>query len=199
MNKIYYIYAMIPEYIYNQKIKYLLSSSQYDFRWKHGKMYGLYAWTTSKKMMKEFFEVRDNKIYNVIKNDMYDKEELDRLKSNYPDLELGYRRYYYDDCENEEDSILITSTKNEHINSTEFPEEYLYEFGPKASDEFVYYIFKDKIIKALDILGYTTSYDIEYGTEAENDAAQYNLSFNLTKYGNKHKIKFTNQMNRFLV
>lgn len=198
MKKIFYIYTSIPEPIYNKKVKYLISNI-HDFRWKHGKMYGLYAWTTSKKMIKEFFEIRKNDIYTVIKADVYDDKELERLKDKYSDLKLDYRRYYFDGKEEEKDSLLIVSTKNEYVNSTMNSEEYLYEFGPKPSEEFTYYIFKKKIIKALDTLGYTSKYDIEFGNEAESESAQWNLTgFNLTKYGQSYKIHFDNQMNNLL-
>ena len=197
MKKIYYIYAIIPEYLYNKKIKYLFSS-QHDFRWKHGNMYGLYAWSTSKKKVKEFFEVREKSIYTVVKSDLYDDSEIARLKDMHSDLELKRRRYYYDDCKNDEDSILITSTKNEHVSSTEFSEEFINEFGPQVSEMFSYSIFKDKVIRALDILGYTTRYDIEYGNDQESDLANYNLGFNLNTFGNPTRIKFDNQMNNLI-
>ena len=198
MKKIFYIYASIPESIYNKKVKYLISNT-HDFRWKHEKMYGLYAWTTSKKIVKEFFEIRKNDIFTMIKSDDYDDSELERLEDRYSDLKLECRRYYFDAKEDEKNSILIVSTKNEYVNSTMNSEEYLYEFGPKPSEEFPYHIFKKKIIKALDTLGYTSKYDIEYGTEAEAESAQWNLTgFNLTKYGQNYKIHFDNQMNILL-
>ena len=198
MKKIYYIYAIIPEQIYYSKIRYIIPN-QHDYRLKHNSMYGLYAWTTSKKITKEFFEVRNKSIYTLIKGDMIDKEDYKRMKEKYGELELDYRKYYYDgNTPIEEDSITIVSTKNEYIQSTEYVAENLYEFGPKSDINIHYSIFKDKIIKALDLLGYTTDYDIEYGEDSDADCASYNLSFGLTKYGNKDITKNVNQMNILL-
>ena len=39
---------------------------------------------------------------------------------------------------------------------------------------------------------------MEYGTESENDEANYNLGFNLTVLGQPSKIKFDNQMNNLI-
>ena len=196
--KIYYLYAKIPENIYNKKVKYLISNN-HDFRWKHSYMYGLYAWTTSKKILKEFIEVRENSIYTLVKNDILDKEEYNRIKDRYSDLELkSYRYYYNNSLKLDDESIMIVSTKNEYVHSTEFNEEFIYQFGPQVSDTFPYYIFKDKIIDALDRIGYVSKYDIELGSEDDSNFANYNLGFNMTKYGHKNKVVYNNDMNNLL-
>ena len=198
MKKIYYIYAIIPENIYDKKVRYIIPN-QHDYKLKHNAMYGLYAWSTSKKIVKEFFEVRNKSVYTLIKKDIYDKEDYKLIKEKYGDLELDYRKFYYNnDSPDEEESITIVSTKNEYVQSTEYISENLYEFGPKADIAIHYSIFKDKIIKALDLLGYTTDYDIEYGNDSDADYASYNLSFGLTKYGNRNVTGNVNQMNILL-
>ena len=51
---VYFIYAKIPRYDYDETLKFLLSN-QHDFRAKGNYMRGLYAITNNKKFLKEFF------------------------------------------------------------------------------------------------------------------------------------------------
>lgn len=198
MKKIYFIYAIIPEKIYNEKIKYIISNI-HDFRWKHGNMYGLYAWSTSKKIIKEFFEVREKSMYTLVKKDIYDEEEIEKMRKTYTELELKRRQYYFDKTQDKKESLLIVSTKNEFVQSTEFYEENLYEFGPPIEKIANYSVFKDKIIKALDKIGYVGAYDQLYGTESDVDLCLYNKGFGLTKYGYKDiSLNGYNQMNVLL-
>lgn len=195
MKRVYFIYVAIPEVTFNT-IKYMLGNTE-QYRWKHDKMFGLYAWTSSKSIAKEFFEVRNKDIYTLIKKDV-DEDELNHLKSDYNLLKLERRIYYLNGDNILDKSVEIVSTKNEYVCVTSDSEEYMWEFGPQIEEDTPYRIFNDKIIEALDTIGYNNGYDLRYGTDAEIDAANYNASFGLTPLGKRQKIVYDNQMNILL-
>ena len=60
------------------------------------------------------------------------------------------------------------------------------EFGPSIYATVDYEIFNDSIINALDIIGYTSEYDINHSNDDERiERANFQESFNLTPLGNK--------------
>jgi len=192
MKKIYFIYVSIPENIFN-KVKYMLGNTE-RYRWKHDKMFGLYAWTTSKSIANEFFEVRDKDIYTLVKKDV-DDEEFRHIKDDLNILKLDRRVYYLDKTEHKDRSVEIVSTKNEYVCVTSDSEEYIWEFGPPIDESVPYIIFSDKVMDALDTLGYSKGYDLRYGEDMQNDYANYNASYGLTPLGKRDKILYDNQMN----
>ena len=46
-----------------------------------------------------------------------------------------------------------------------------------------YRLFKDDIIHALDMIGYTSAYDLCYGNMEEVDNASFNMSYNIGSMG----------------
>lgn len=195
MKKVYFIYVAIPEEIFNT-IKYILDKSD-NYRWKKSKMFGLYAWSTNKSIVKEFFQVRNKDIYTIVKKEI-DDFEYKNFKDIYNTLKLDRRLYYFDRSEKKERSIEIVSTKNEYIASTMNAEENLWEFGPPIEQSVPYTIFNNDIIYALDYLGYTKEYDLRYAAEDTIDFNSYNESFGLTPLGNRNKMIYENQMNILL-
>lgn len=195
MKKVYFIYAIIPENIFN-KVKYMLGNTE-RYKWKHDKMFGLYAWSTSKSIVKEFFEVRNKEVYTLIKKDI-DEPEYEYIKDKYNLLKLDRRVYYLDSSKNIKKSVEIVSTKNEYVCTTIDSEEYLWEFGPPINESVPYHMFNDKIIYALDTIGYSKNYDLKFGDEYKSDTTSYNLSFGLTPMGQKDKIVYDNEMNILL-
>lgn len=199
MKKIYIIYATIPENIYNRQLKYTLPSTNKDYQWKNGKMYGLYAWTDSKKILNEFFEIRNSGIYTVSKKSCLSDEEYKIFKDNYSMLKLSLNRFYYTSEMNDDECIDIVTTKNEYVISTEYGIETLNEFAFKPSEEISYLLFNKEIIKALDTVGYVDAYNDLYGTDDQAGFTSYQNSFGLTTFGYKKSLpKIENQMNILL-
>lgn len=195
MKKIYFIYAAIPEKVFNT-VKYMLHNAD-TYRWKSGKMFGLYAWTTSKAIATEFFEIRNKNVYTLIKKDI-DEDEYKHIKDQFNVLKLDHRRYYFTHEREKENSIEIVSTKNEFVCTTMDAEEYLFEFGPPINESIPYQIFNDKVMYALDLLGYTKNYDLKYADETQVDFTNNQLSYGLTVLGTTDKIRYDNEMNILL-
>lgn len=194
--KIYFIYAKIPEDIYNKRIKYIISN-KHSFRWKEKYMFGLYAWTKDKKICKEFLDLRgESGIYTLVEKEVDTKEELHLLRKRYTELELGIYRYYYNKSQKEDQSITVVSTKNEWLSSTEYASENMMEFGPKVVHDIDYLLFNKDIRMALDTLGYTTDYDIMFqgNNEERYDNAVDHIGFDLTVYGHPYPFLFNNQL-----
>ena len=196
MKKLYFIYVRIPENIYNNKIKYLIPNV-YDYRWKHGYMYGLYAWTTKKKYVKEFFEVRDKSAYTLIEKEIEDDDDVKQVNSIHPSLKLVLKKFETIEDGNKK-KVEILCTKNEYVVSVIDGDEYLYDFGPEIYEDIDYRLFNDKIIKALDTLMYVNKYDSLFGSVDENSFNEYNAGFNLTKYGDYIKLRDVDQISALL-
>lgn len=177
MKSIYLIYISIDESTFNI-FKYVLPNV-HDYKWIDDKFYGLYAWTNGKSKLTDFMEVRDNKVFNVSKKEL-DEDEYDLFKDHFHLLEL--KRYNYKT--NDKKDMEVVSTKNEMIEIFSNGKENYMEFGPTVDDSFNYRIFKKDLINALDILGYTSIYDLNYGSMEENDLASYNGSYGLGPVGN---------------
>ena len=184
MNKVYLIYATIPTYLFENKYKYLIEN-RYDYKPYEDNMIGLYAWTTKKELKKEFEAVRSqSNIFNVIKKDDIDDEFEELLTTKYASLELGYRDYGIDNDE----YLIICSTKFEHVNSTIDGDENMEEFYEKSYlDDFGlidYKIFSKEMQVALDTVGYTMKYiETSSDDQEEIDFINYNSSYNMGATG----------------
>ena len=77
--KLYLIYAIIPSNVFSTRIKYLIDNVK-DFKTQGNDRVGLYAWTTSKKILEEFLEGRDHDIYKVIKKEFMDDDAQEMLE-----------------------------------------------------------------------------------------------------------------------
>lgn len=180
MKSIYIIYIKIDEDTFNI-FKYIIPNV-HDFKWRDDNFYGMYAWTTSKSKLSEFLEIREKSIFNISKKEI-DDEEYKMFKSHYHLLEL--KRYDYNSNRtNKDEYVKVVTTKNEKIEVQDNGSENYNEFGPAVSSLFNYKIFKKDIIQALDIVGYTGLYDVNYGNLDYMDAANYNKSYGLTPLGN---------------
>ena len=170
---------MIPRQVYDNTIKFLLNN-KYDFRYKHEKMYGLYAYTKSKKLLTEFMDIRGGSgVYNVIKSDMSEEMFYDLNDKN---SELKLIRSSFKTLNGE--SMELVVTKNEDHVVKNDSEEYIYEFGISAFKKLNYIIFNEKIIKALDRLNYVKLFERDYG---DTDLLFFNDSFGLTPEGHLDK------------
>lgn len=190
--KIFYIYAKIPRLLFDERLKYLLST-QHTFHCKKGYMCGLYAFTNSKKIMKKFLEFRDPEVYSVIKDDI-DDDEYQNIHLNKSDLELRYSDFTL----NEKEKIEMVVTKNEETIIKFDGKEYINAYGPSSYVKTNFYIFNDKIINALDGLGYTKSYIDQFGSDDEVDYMYYNESFGLSPLMNDHMNSKYNELNLLL-
>ena len=196
MKTVYFIYVSIPQKIFDSKIKFLLSNTE-DFRFKRNTMYGLYAWSTKKKIVKEFFELREPKIYTLVEKEIDSEEYFEHFKSKYSNLELTIREYDRKDGANLKTTEIVT-TKNEWVNSTIDNEQNLWEFGPEVFEDIPYKLFKNKVINALDLIGYIDTYIRKFGTNEEIDDENYNRSFGLTSNGNEYRLNTSDTVNVLL-
>lgn len=197
MKTVYLIYASIPELIFN-KVKYLMGTSGNYFKWKNHNMYGLYAWSDDIKLVKEFTDLRYQEIYNIVKK-KFEPDEFKRFKKAHKLDKLGLYKFKI----NNNEKIDIVCTNNEHYVSTEEYESYMPEFGTIVYKEVPFSIFNDKIINALDILGYVANYTRTYSDDEEYDAIisciDHNESYGLTYFGNKIAIDFHNEVGNFVL
>lgn len=201
---VYFIYAKIPSKIYDERIKFIISNV-YDYRFRNGYMYGLYAWTKKKKIYKEFIELRNNgNIYTVIKKDDIDDDQFKEIKDTYFQLELKSYRYFHktESSEDEDNSsrfMEVVSTKNEYNICTNEFSEYINEFGPKVKDGYPdYLMFSPDVIEALDIIGYTTDYDITQTTGARKEKAIENFQEGKTVLGRDLFVTGENELTNLL-
>ena len=216
--KLYKIYLTIPEEIYNKRIKYLVSKESFEgYHFKKNKkyVYGLYAWTTKKKYIEEFKRTRFMDAFSINKSEI-DEDEFEDFKSKYSTLKLDMRKFFYSAEINPDnydyDSYMLTiktvnasdinnnivlTTKQEWIESTQHLRENMEEHYA-SNISFDYKIFKRHIQEALDILGYTTMFDLHNSTNPESDEyisrslkAENNYHHNKTVFGNE-LIKYNN-------
>jgi hypothetical protein len=196
MKTVYLINAMIPRDLYDKGLKFLLHSKS-DFRLNSNVMTGIYAWTTSKKYLDDFLTVRDKSIYKVIPIEFDDKEEFKSFKNDNKESMLSYQTFNSSFYTEKTKEVEILVTFNEYIQSTEYGEENMYEFGCFNMNLINYNIFKDKLIDDLDILNYTYEYDKRNENE-EKELVDYNRSFGLTSRGSLIRFDSDNEVNILL-
>lgn len=195
--KVYGIYAIIPTEVFeNRMSKLVYDKNKFRLSKNENYYYGLYAWTTKKKVVEEFLYIRNKDMYKV-KEIKIPKEDERDFKLEFKFEELAYYNYKVGKEEYE-----VLTTLNEFTescdNRSENLDELLYE--EITNDVADYEILKKDLIKALDIIGYTTYYDIECGGNPEvttdeeaNDRlalASDSKSYNQTVYGRRY-IDFT--------
>lgn len=146
----------------------------------------LYAFTRSKKLAADFESVHNMTLFTKIEKKM-DKEEYEEFKK---DMDHAYLEYHsFDDKSN----ILITKLEGSILDSAvDDIELYLCYYAALG-----YEAFKDKYIRALDILLYTLYYQMN-GQDAEFYG--YNYAYGLTPEGVPgNQVMFTlNFMNTYL-
>lgn len=206
--KIYMIYASIPESIFNDISEFLPNLSVWSYDDETNRYIGLYGWTRNKDLYKDFIDVRkDCEFYRYLSKDL-DKHEYDEFKKEFLMMKLKYYKYSrgdYNDCK----SVAFPSTKWEYecTDSSAIENNVLYRIYGIFGEMGDYYIFKDDVIEALDVIGYTTLYDSVYGgddcfCDEEKDArvelALYNMSYGLTVRGNKFIDIFSDKFGIFM-
>jgi hypothetical protein len=202
---VYLIFIKVPRDEYDEKLKYLIGgirSRHVDFTYKPVKahMEGLYAWTTSKKLMKEFMNTRYTKAFKVKKFDIDGKKKFKEFSSTYDGLKLEKRKFYFslvydnwnddnerDDLVEGEDYLYIVSTLEERLNCSEYFEENIGEFVIGSDVDIFpdYTLFNSEIIEALDYIGYNYFYDTSIIPMIcqlldETDYTSYNFPYNVT-------------------
>lgn len=223
-NKIYLVYLKIPKSIYNNYQKHLLmgidKTPPID---DNGDYYVLfYAWTDEKELIKEFTRFRNRDIYDIVKKKGLSDDELTELKQDHAEKRLGRYKFYHsylddvneynakeeyiqatkDEKDNDYYTIFV-ATKNEYVNCSLDLVPNMFESGPASFANIDYSIFKNKYIEVLDILGYTSYFDLYWhDTNPESDdmtdryiVAGENAESHLTTYGH---IFFDISDNEFL-
>lgn len=124
----------------------------------HKKSNSLYAYTDNKKYAKEFEKMRDMEKFDIVSEEI-DQNTLNYLAKNYQGKYLKKIPIKIYDMKNKlwfDSDIIVTIDESLGIQnaSTHLMYETLYKYCWDNP-----YIFKDKIIKALDILEYTKVYN----------------------------------------
>lgn len=194
MKKIYLIYAKIPDPLY-QMLSFYIRYIEKTFTISvDNKWLGLYAWTTSKKKLKIFKETRKKAKVYIYKEKMIEKDYLKKFSEENKDSKLGNYEYIQSYSLACLPPINVITTLEEYNIATD--NDIIYEFLVENSVfqnyNVDYMIFRTDIINALDILNYTTEYDLFWGGESEDDGedrtetANYLMSYNQTPFGNKY-------------
>jgi|GEM_PF-2592158 len=202
--KIYNIYVKIPkdyieeDYMSDEnpllhKYTYYLNDIDKIYQLKNNRYYtGLYAWTTSKKLLKAFLKDRINSIYTIVKESI---DEYGFITKYYKAHQLKEREYFFIDNDGSWGKMDIVTTKFEHDVASDPYSAYAFIFTPLI--HYNYRIFNSDIIDALDILGYTKFYDRTFN---DNDVdlmeyLDYNESYGCTSLGHHDYFTFNNQVN----
>ena len=178
--ELYLIYADIDCKVYDKEIKYILPNEPV-FQKDGQVMKGLYAWTTKKKLLKEFKDDRkDANIYLYLKKEV-DEDELENFLDKYDMLQLKRYGYNKGTDENGKDRFInITSTKNEFIITTEFGAENMQEDIDEIFDHLLELrAVNDDVCKACCVLGIMRYWKAIYGEIDEIDYLNYQESFGL--------------------
>lgn len=201
---VYIIYAKIPYDVFI-KNNYTAIFNMDMFNLTFDKKYyiGIYAWTKNKKDLKTFLNERKN-------NDFY---TFEKINLNNDEFEIFQNKYYQEELDLHDfytsfnNAIHIISTNLEYEVSTETSmiDSIVYTSIDKYSD---YYILKDKYIKALDIISYTSFYDLAYvdfsnilnneEKEIREALASENSQYGITVYGHKYYDILYSQFVSFL-
>lgn len=199
MKKVYLLYLIIPKIEFENRI-YTLVENKYNYTDLNDEnVIGLYAFTTKKSYLKEFFEVRNKERYYVKKLEM-EPEEFSEWRVEHITAELSHYELNVDG----KNKVDVLCTKFEYTFINDYSSEIVMDtlMLYPVND---YMLFKDEYQIALDSIGYTTFYDTLIGgdshfyTEEEIEEriayADYNLSYGMTVFGQKFPINLTNQFN----
>lgn len=203
MKDVYIIYAGIPNYLWEIKMKYIIDESRYitsgkEYDYDGKKRYFIYAWTSNKKYLNEFKYFRNNAFKTIykIKKVKMDKVEYSQFKYKYKDEKLEYREIPSNDNEyyGTNDYVKVLCTDNESMYTIDEGHVYLYNYLSEIIGV-NYTVFDEKYINALDSLGYCDEYNIikfdcsdDPDIYSENyELSTFNASFELTGLGN-HKL-----------
>ena len=190
MKKVYVIYIKIPERYYNDCLKFLIPKESI-FRYNSGNYSGIYAWTTNKKDLEEFISLRGKDKYKVQKFEL-DSDEFKEFKRKYIAFRLYRYTYYFDNEYDDDKSSTVLTTRFEYIESTDNMCENMDAYSLRVNPEADYVIFKQKYIDFLDIIGYTSRFDLLSGDDDSGNSrksyADFQNSFNMTPFGHTNVV-----------
>ena len=199
MKNLYIIYLSIDEYEFNQKIKFLLPINN-SFRYKHGKMYGMYAWTTKKKIVDEFMGTRKSGIFVVVTKSLeYDDGILSQFEFNYPEYKLSWHKYKENRNDENSECKEIVTTKNEDVIIINEGLAYLVDLLSNDMARLEPNKFKPSIANALDVLGYWNMMFINNGDSNTIDYVSNRLSYGISALGNRTYISEESFVNEYLL
>lgn len=197
--KVYLIYAKIKHEIFNTRLKYLIQN-EYTYKWSEDNyMYGLYAWTTSKKIYNSFMNLRgESNIYTFTKKDL-SEQELKTLESEYKDSKLEFYLYSFGNDEHGSTQYIeVASTLFEYSSTVHNLSENLYEFGPSMCKNFPIFIFNTEIKESLENIGYLDYFLLYFGDDGVHatDVYDYQKSFGCSYNGGPESpfLSETNQL-----
>ena len=214
--KIYLVYAKIPHYLKNYAFDFIDNFTSY-VKDGNGNYVGLYAWTTKKKYFKAFKETRSKDFFvykekNIPSGDIeYFRKELSSLeliKHSFA-IVIGGKGIEYKDKKSGKGikMILVYDEYDKIVTSHDgnVPLSW-YNMTTVASED--YYPLNDTIIDALDIIGYTSEYDMLYGgdddafldeeIDSRRDTVYNQLSYQLTVDDNSYINLMANEFNTFM-
>ena len=189
--KIYFIYASIPQRIFDNRLKFLIPMKS-TFVHKNGNMVGIYAWTNKKKLLKEFLEVRENSIYTVMKEEI-DDDDFNNFRRENIEMMLERKEFFITGLNRtvgfstgngvKLKCIECIVTRFEYVNATEDGNACIHEYLiQNLCVDWTF--FNEDIVYALDVLGYTTIFDnFLTSSDTRRDACNYSSSFELTPNG----------------
>lgn len=218
--KIYLVYAKIPDYL-----KGWAEDTIEDFNFNYHSQddscnyVGLYAWTIREKEFNEFKETRSSDFF-VYKESKITKDELKSFRKVMPDREMlrhsfaivvgGKAKEYKDKKTKHGITMVLVSDEFNKLTLAHdgYIAETYYEMTTRALED--YYLFNEDIKLALDVIGYTTDYDITFAGDDylfddeersyRNECASYNLSYQLSSYnGNPYINLMANEFNSFTI
>ena len=182
---VYKIFIKVDIDMYHDRLVYLVSNTIDYHKINDDYVYGLYAWTSDKRIKKSFEEIRDTRKFKIKKYDLneYEFEELSEKNSNQ---QLKWRDFItYNN--GEKNIINICTTTDEYVACT-YENDGLTNMNGlpviKYDMKIPYKIFNDKLIKSLDLFGFIDDYIMAEGTVNEQLDLDYQRSFSLTYSGN---------------
>lgn len=183
--KLYLIYIKVPEKEFNRRFKFIISNA-HSYNYKHHTkiLKGLYAFTDDEDKLNKFLKQRSKYIFKVKEKEFKSEMELRKFTWDNDELRLIYKNF--DDLDDGGGNVSVL-TKNEVSQVIDNLYENMFEFVVKEGVfSFDYEIFNDKIIDALDILGYTYIYDKFICSDEDRiDEMGFNESYSLTRFGRK--------------
>ena len=214
--KIYLVYAKIPKYL-NGWAEDTIDDFVHYSRDEDDNSVGLYAWTIKKKYFNQFKKTRSNDFFVYSEKDIpedaiewFRKEVKTRelTKHSFALVVGGYVTEYKDKSGKGVKMILVSDELDKlYLGHDGYIPEAYYEMSSRASED--YYPLNNTIIDALDMIGYTTDYDINFGGDDEvfddeecysrRERASYNMSYQLAVEGSRYINLMANEFNAFMM
>ena len=204
--KVYLVYLKIDRHLFDQ-MKNILGVNLSRFESYGDYMIGLYAYTNKKKLLHDFMAYRSNCAKNyIIKTESMDKDEYDSFRNDVgSDGTINEYIYDYPDPSKKSTEKILTTTKNEYIQSTglngcsaeNFAELFTlrYNFLP-------YNIFKKEYKDALDMLQYNDFCilnDLIFVSSDEKEVVDNQIyGYGLTSSGRRWQTFYENEVMMFL-